>query len=264
MAGPHGQVDIVQGLESGRPQCTSLRSATQTYCRRQTALRGKKGTTKKAYTGLRMRKTVTWLVIVAWLLPAAAGADEPLAKGKLLVATELVQGDVFAETVILLLHYDAHGATGIVINRPTDIAPQELASDIEAFADYSGPLFWGGPVQMSSLRALLRADVPPDGSEVILESVHLVHIDDRLKSAPADPARLRFFIGYAGWSAGQLDREMARGSWHVVPATNEHVFAEDPRALWKRLTPPREHRAETSVRPYLLIAARSLRSQRSR
>jgi putative transcriptional regulator len=73
--------------------------------------------------------------------------------------------------------------------------------------------------------------------------VYLVRFDDGLKDTSAGLASLRFFIGYAGWGAGQLDSEMDLGSWHVVPASDEHVFAEDPRALWKRLTPPREHRA---------------------
>jgi len=194
-----------------------------------------------------MKRIVEWLVVVAWLLPAAAGADQQPAKGKLLVATELVRGEVFAQTVILLLHYDEHGAIGIVVNRPTDIEPEELVADIEAFSAYSGTLFWGGPVRMDSLLALLRTDTPPEEAEAIVDSVYQVRIDDELKDIPADLASLRFFIGYAGWGAGQLDREMDRGSWHVVPASDEHIFAEDPRALWKRLMPPREHRAATQL-----------------
>jgi putative transcriptional regulator len=190
-----------------------------------------------------MKRIVTWLVFVVWLLPAAAGADQQPAKGKLLVATELVRGDLFGQTVVLLLHYDENGAMGIVVNRPTDIEPEELLADVDAFSGYSGTLYWGGPVRMNSLRALLRTDMPPKGAEAIVDSVHHVPIDDGLKEAPADLASLRFFIGYAGWGAGQLDSEMDLGSWHVVPASDEHVFAEDPRALWKRLTPPREHRA---------------------
>lgn len=190
-----------------------------------------------------MKRIVAWLVFVAWLLPAVAGADQQPAKGKLLVATELVRGEVFAQTVILLLHYDENGAIGIVVNRPTDIKPGELVADVEAFSAYSGTLYWGGPVQMNSLRALLRTDTPPQGAEAIVDSVHLVHIDDELKDIPADLASLRFFIGYAGWGAGQLDREMDRGSWHVVPALGEHIFADEPRALWSRLKPPRDLRA---------------------
>jgi putative transcriptional regulator len=107
-----------------------------------------------------MKRIVTWLVFVVWLLPAAAGADQQPAKGKLLVATELVRGDLFGQTVVLLLHYDENGAMGIVVNRPTDIEPEELLADVDAFSGYSGTLYWGGPVRMNSLRALLCFGVP--------------------------------------------------------------------------------------------------------
>ena len=190
-----------------------------------------------------MQSFVTWLVLAVWLLPAAAGADPRAARGKLLVATELGRGDFFNETVVLLLHYDETGAMGIVINRPTDIEPEEVFADVDAISGYSGPLYWGGPVRMNSLRALLRTDTPPKTAEAITAMVYQVPVEESLQDAPAAPASLRVFIGYAGWAAGQLDRELALGSWHVVPASDETVFAEDPRALWQRLTPPREHRA---------------------
>ena len=61
-------------------------------------------------------------------------------------------------------------------------------------------------------------------------------------TAKTDPARLRLYIGYAGWAPGQLDYELARGSWRVVPATDELVFAEAPRELWKQLAPAHEQR----------------------
>ena len=116
-----------------------------------------------------MNRIVIWLVFVVWLSPAAAGADKQPAKGTLLVATELVHGDVFAQTVILLLHYDENGAMGIVVNRSTDIEPGELIADVDAISGYSGTLYWGGPVQMNSLRALLRTDTPPKGAEAIVD-----------------------------------------------------------------------------------------------
>ena len=195
-----------------------------------------------------MKRIVTWLVLVAWV-SAAAGADRPPAKGSFLVATGEVQGEIFAKTVILLLHYDEDGAMGIVVNRPTDIEPGEVAVHADAFAGYSGKLYWGGPVQMDSLWALMRGDDPPEGAERIVDSVHRVPIGKALEDAPADPDTLRLFIGYAGWSPGQLDDEMDRGSWHVVPATARLVFAEDPRALWQELAPPKpEFRAALSRR----------------
>ena len=199
-----------------------------------------------------MVKTLTWLVFIAWLLPPAAIAAEVPAQGKLLVATELVEGELFAETVVLLLFYDETGAFGLVVNRPTDVSPDELLADEEGIADYDGTLFWGGPVQMDSLRALLRTDEPPEEAEKILDSVYLVSLEDALQQGPTDPARLRLYIGYAGWAPGQLDYELARGSWRVVPATDELVFAEAPRELWKQLAPAHEQRAaaKTTIRHF--------------
>lgn len=190
-----------------------------------------------------MTTILTWLLAVALLLPAAVGADWRPASGKLLVATGEVQGELFASTVVLLLHYDETGAFGLVVNRPTDVQPVEVLGDDEAIADYRGTLFWGGPVHMDSLRALQRTDSPHDEAEKIIESVYLVSYEEALEEGPADASRLRLFIGYAGWAPGQLDSEMARGSWRVLPASSELVFDTDPQTLWKRLAPTQEQRA---------------------
>jgi putative transcriptional regulator len=190
-----------------------------------------------------MIRIPTWLVAVAWLLPAAVSSDPLPAKGMFLVATDVVQGELFANTVVLLLHYDETGAFGLVVNRPTDVELDELFADADELAGYRGTLFWGGPVQMDSLRALLYTDEPPEGAEKIIGSVYLVAFDDAVALGPTDPARLRLYIGYAGWAPGQLDYELARGSWRILPATREQVFADEPRGLWKHLTPADEQRA---------------------
>ena len=184
-----------------------------------------------------MKRVVTWLMFAAWSLPAISWADQAPAKGRLLVATEVV-GGFFDETVVLLLRFDETGAVGIVVNRPTDVELDEILDDA---AD--GKIYWGGPVQMNSLRALSKSDVPIDGAEHIVESIYIVPVDDALEGATDDTSHLRFFIGYAGWSPGQLEAEMARGSWLVVPASDEFVFAPDPGLLWIRLAPQPEHRA---------------------
>ena len=124
---------------------------------------------------------------------------------------------------------------GLVINRRTDIEPSDMFGDEDAFRFGDYDVFWGGPVGMNSLQALVRSDIVPDGALTILESVHHVPVDEWLYGAPDSTAQLRLFVGYAGWGPGQLDHEMARGSWHVVPAKDEHVFAEDPDSLWDRL-----------------------------
>ena len=191
-----------------------------------------------------MSRILTWLVFAACLLPVAAAADESLARGKLLVATEVVGGDIFVQTVILLLQHDETGAMGLVVNRPTEVGMDELVADDHAFSDYSGLIYWGGPVQMNSLRALMKTDKAPEGAERVVDSVYLVPVNDALENAPNDAPGIRLFMGYAGWAPGQLDHEMARGSWHVVPASEDFVFAKDPGQLWKQLVPPAEHRVQ--------------------
>ena len=194
-----------------------------------------------------MIRILTWLVVLAWLAPWSATAEEAPAQGKLLVATEVVHGELFAKTVVLLLHYDETGAFGLVVNRPTEVRLEELLEDDDAIAAYSGTFFWGGPVQMDSLRAMLLTGEPPEDAEKIIESVYLVSYEDALEELPMDPDRLRFFIGYAGWAPGQLDKELAHGSWHVLQASSEHVFAKEPGTLWKRLKPPQEQRAAVTL-----------------
>ena len=72
--------------------------------------------------------------------------------------------------------------------------------------------------------------------------------EDALDGVPEDSASLRFFIGYAGWAPGQLDNELAHGSWRVLPGSSEHIFAKEPRTLWQRLTPAQEQRAAMEPR----------------
>ena len=180
---------------------------------------------------------------VAWLTAATANADQPAAAGKLLVATDEVRGEIFARTLILLLHYDEAGAMGLVVNRPTDVTPAEVLDDAEVMSGYRGTLFWGGPVEMAGLRVLMRSDSAPEGATTVGDNVHLVPFEDAMDGAPADAATLRIYIGYAGWAAGQLDYELASGSWDVQTATAELVFADNPQGIWERLKPVREYRA---------------------
>jgi len=73
--------------------------------------------------------------------------------------------------------------------------------------------------------------------------VHLVNMDEALLATASNAAKLRFFAGYAGWSAGQLEHELSFDSWHILPATEELVFAEDTGDIWRKLLPSREYRA---------------------
>jgi len=186
-----------------------------------------------------MRRIPAWLLLATLLSAGFAAAEPPAGKGDLLVATDLIEGDIFTKTVVLLLYHDDTGAAGFVVNRPTELTTDEVFDEDSALSDYTGTIYWGGPVEMVSVRALLNTDKPPEGAEKIIASVYLVPMADLLHDIPG----LRIYLGYAGWSPGQLEHELAHGSWHVMPASSDLVFAKDPAGLWDKLAPRIEYRA---------------------
>jgi len=193
-----------------------------------------------------MGRFLQCLVLAAVLSAGAATAVPPAGKGDLLVATDLIEGDIFTKTVVLLLYHDDTGAAGFVVNRPTELTTDEVFDEDSALSDYTGTIFWGGPVEMVSVRALLNTDKPPESAEKIIDSVYLVPMDDDLHDMPG----LRIYLGYAGWAPGQLEHELAHGSWHVMPAASDLVFAKDPAQLWDKLAPRIEYRASLAGKAY--------------
>ena len=168
------------------------------------------------------------------------GARAGLA-GRLLVATESMGDPRFARTVIFMALHDADGALGLVVNRPIgDITFKALFEELRldpAPAEGSGTLraFYGGPVEPERGFVLHSRDVVLDESLVAGE-LALTTEPAMLRALAAHngPEHSLFAFGYAGWSAGQLESEIARGDWIVVPADSALVFADDPTATWAR------------------------------
>ena len=195
------------------------------------------------------------LALACCVISHGINAEDDLGKGKLLVATEVVQGRAFAESVILLLNYDATGAVGLVVNRPTEALPAQALPELAGIDRYEGTLYWGGPVELFTLRALLHSDAPPDNAVPIFDRVHLALLDENLLDGASSNANLRFFVGYAGWAPGQLEQELAFGSWHIVAATEALVFADDPGGIWRMLLPPPVRRVSVDRTSMLLFSS---------
>jgi putative transcriptional regulator len=201
--------------------------------------------------------TAAWLIAV-WLTaallcaPDAARAQsvkvEDLAAGKLLVAKETDRR--FAQTVILLVEYDAQGALGLTINRRTDVPVAEAMQNASGWTD---PVFLGGPVEQTTVFALLRSGDKRDGTKTVVDEVHWVTsrevLEKMLSEGPASGASggkeastMRVYLGYSGWGAGQLDNEVKLGSWYIFDASADLVFDAEPATLWKRLKDRTEQR----------------------
>ncbi len=200
-----------------------------------------------------MSRFSRFLALACCFVSAGVSAEQVPAAGKLLVATDEVRGPYFARTVVLLLHHDETGTLGVVVNRPIDASAIESSLVSEALAAHRDSFYWGGPLLQSTVRALLRTDTPPEDAVQIFDAVHLVNMDEALLATASDVAKLRFFVGYAGWAPGQLEHELAYDSWHILSATEELVFAEDAGDIWRKLLPSREYRAAADHIGLLLL-----------
>jgi putative transcriptional regulator len=178
-------------------------------------------------------------------LARAAAAQSPqsqvnaLAKGKFLIAGRELRDPNFAESVVLLVEYNADGAMGLVINNRTEVGLSRLLPDIEELKEREDDLFIGGPVQRKSmLLMLVRSRTKPSESNHVFADVYVtgsVAVLEQVIEMGWEADRFRAYAGYAGWGAGQLDNEVARGDWHVSPADADTVFAPEPADVWKRL-----------------------------
>ena len=161
------------------------------------------------------------------------------APGTLLLAVPQMRDPNFMHTVVLICEHSARGAVGLVVNRLAAVSVEELLPDHELLGEASFPVFSGGPVGLDSLQFVHRVPDRISGSLELSDGIHLGgELDDMARHLTQEPtamASLRLFLGYSGWGAGQLDAELASGSWVPAPPDAGVVFhAETPEAVWRR------------------------------
>ena len=155
-------------------------------------------------------------------------------KGRLLIASPTLDDGVFDRTVLYMLEHNAEGALGVVINRPSDAFDVPGLDAWENMLSPPAVVFAGGPVEQQVVIGLAVADAR-EGSAWTPITERVGSID--LSSEPSEVApvidRARVFRGYAGWSPGQLDSELAVEAWIVVDARTSDVFSGAPDHLWR-------------------------------
>ena len=182
------------------------------------------------------RKLLIVATMVVW--GGGASAAEMQANAVFLVASRELRDPNFRETVVLVTHPRQGGPWGVIINRPLPQPLSEVFPDHETLKGRKDVLYFGGPVARDGLVFLARSAKPPPRSVPVLRNVYFTGdadwIDSHLKQA--DPTRgLRVYSGYSGWAPGQLQLEIERGGWHVLPADAETVFDKDPSLIWPEL-----------------------------
>jgi len=181
------------------------------------------------------------LVAVALLAATSTVGAQDITDGMLLIASAGIKDPNFSRTVVLVLRHDDNGTIGVVVNRPTTLAPAIVFPELTAgVGAYTGTLYRGGPVSPGRLLFLVRglAAATVQGPEVV-DKVFLSADPESLGDVTrlaAGTDDLRMYAGHAEWVPGQLDGEIAGGGWHTLPGSAELVFHTDPGRLWAELS----------------------------
>ena len=152
-------------------------------------------------------------------------------RGTLLIASPALREPTFRRTVVLVTSHSEEGAMGLVLNRPSEASVSEAVPHLEHLVADEEPVFVGGPVEPNAVTALAELTDDAEPALHVFEAVGFLPAD-LSEEIEAATMRARVFAGYSGWSAGQLEAELAESSWILEPARTEDVFVADPEALW--------------------------------
>ena len=182
-------------------------------------------------------------------LPVQSKNAQSLGAGKLLVASRDLADPIFAKTVILLVQYDAQGVVGLVLNRRTDVPVSRVLESLKGAKDRSDPVFLGGPVEVPTVFALFKSSAKIEGAEHIFSGIYLISAKTLLEqtiSTRPDPSVFHVYLGYAGWTDNQLQKEVELGAWFIFPADAGTVFNAHPDSLWSQMIRKTELNLATS------------------
>ena len=171
-------------------------------------------------------------------LDLAAGTAVKPAPGMFLVATRALDDYHFGQSIVYLVEHGEEGTMGLIVNRSSGSQLSQAVPDLESQQAADHVLYYGGPVGLPLVLILLRNPLATDGVTHVAADVYISsdrEVIEDLLAADTTDSELRFYIGHSGWAAGQLDFELERGSWHVVPADADMIFSADTDSLWERL-----------------------------
>ncbi len=202
---------------------------------------------RRARAGGLVAALLALLVVVSGPAPGPPGRaaptegtwDDSLA-GRLLVASEKMNDPRFDKTVIYMVEHNASGAMGLVVNVPLGAVPVSVLFERLGLEEtgVSGEIdvYFGGPVDpgrgflLHSTDVLLKDSILVDGRVALTAQPKML----RAVARGEGPAQSVFALGYSGWGPGQLESELARDTWFVLPADMSLVFAANPAQSWDR------------------------------
>ena len=145
--------------------------------------------------------------------------------GRIIISEPFLPGNFFSRSTVLLVDYSPKGAVGFILNKPIENEINEL---VTIMPGYEPEVFVGGPVANDNLFYIHTLGDMIQGSIKVKDELYWGGDFEQLKSAIASgrakPDQVKFFVGYSGWSPGQLDAEIAQNAWLVTEADIKHIM----------------------------------------
>jgi len=183
--------------------------------------------------------TLLLLFDAQWVRSAA----EPKSLTAILItARSELPDDNFADSQVLVLNNLGPAPIGVIVNRPTQFLVAELFPDLEQrLAQVHDKIYFGGPVELTTVWFLLRASRAPKNAIKAFDDVYISSSRELLisllgRTKPMEG--LRIFIGHSGWAPGQLEAEIANGDWALSRANSDAIFKGKSEHPWPSAETP--------------------------
>ena len=158
------------------------------------------------------------------------------AQGSILISEPFLQDAYFQRSVVLLVEHNTQGSMGFVLNKKRDLMVNTFFPELEEYPEI--PIYLGGPVSANRLFFIhsLGDLIVPD-SVKIKDRLYFDGDFEALKryiqNGHSIEGKVKFFLGYSGWTEGQLGNEISKNSWVVSHAAKENVLLADGESFWK-------------------------------
>jgi putative transcriptional regulator len=156
--------------------------------------------------------------------------------GQVLLAQPFMLDPHFKRASVLLCEHNDEGSLGFIMNKPLDMSIDQLVGD---FPEFESKVLYGGPVSTDTLHYVHNVGEMLDDSVKVSQGVFWGGDFEKLKflieSELIKPKNIRFFIGYSGWSEGQLMEEMESGSWVIADMHANYLFKASTIRLWNKI-----------------------------
>jgi putative transcriptional regulator len=164
--------------------------------------------------------------------------NKPLQVGTILLSEPFMWDENFKRSVILVCrHHSVEGTSGVILNKPVKL---ELENLLESFPKgFDGKLYLGGPVGTDVVQIVHTMGDKLAGSRQLCEGVYwggdFNQLKKMIRQGEITNQHVRFYIGYSGWEAAQLQGELKDNSWILSSARHSYIFDDEPDYLWKKI-----------------------------